>query len=52
MKKFIISLYIWSFSILSYAQQRYITSEVKENIRARVDAGDNVSIVVGYFDRD
>ena len=52
MKKFIISLYIGSFSILSYAQQRYITSEVKENIRARVDAGDNVSIVVGYFDGD
>lgn len=39
-------------NFFGYAQQRHITLEVKENIKARVDAGDNVSIVVGYFDGD
>ena len=52
MKKEMLLLFYFCFYIMGYAQQGYISLEVKENIRARVDAGDNVSIVVGYFDGD
>jgi len=53
MKKIIITFNIICFNLfLSCAQQEYISSEIKENIKARVDSGDNISIVVGYFDGD
>lgn len=40
------------FSLKSFSQESGITSEVKENIKARVDAKNNTSIVVGYIDGD
>lgn len=38
------------FIHISFSQKSGITSEVKENIKTRVDAGNNTSIVVGYID--
>lgn len=50
MKKYIITLGFIGFSLINYAQQSLISQEIKENIKARVDAGENISIAVGYFE--
>jgi CubicO group peptidase (beta-lactamase class C family) len=52
MKKII---FLFSFIFLSFAitaQQTKISSEVKDHIKARVDNGVNVAIVVGFIDGD
>jgi len=52
MKKIIVLFSFIIFSFVVTAQQTKITSEVKDHIKARVDNGLNVAIVVGLIDGD
>ncbi len=43
-----LTILFFCFNLISTSQEGTITSEIKANIKARVNAGDNTSIVVGY----
>lgn len=45
-------VFIGCFSILSHAQESNITDDVKHNVIAKVDAGNMLGAVIGYFDGD
>jgi len=49
MKKIILFISIFTFSLTSFAQESNIPTEVKEYIQARVNNQINVGIVVGYI---
>jgi CubicO group peptidase (beta-lactamase class C family) len=52
MKTYILILALTGLSLNSFAQRSNISSRIKENIKARVDAGENISIAIGYFEGD
>ena len=52
MRKYILIVTLIGFCALNFAQQNLISEKVKENIKLKVDAGDNTGIVIGIFEGD
>jgi CubicO group peptidase (beta-lactamase class C family) len=52
MRKIILLLSFIVISFASYAQQKGITKEVKENINARIETQTDVAIAMGFIDGD
>jgi len=52
MKKYILFFVVCCLSVSIQAQESAISSEIKENIKARIETGNNVGIVIAYINGD